>query len=102
MKYMLGHLPETLIGGYFENAKELAEHVARIVTDDDFLLIKGSPRSSDFKHVKKYLIQSLKRPAKPIIQRVNYHQPYATGYGALTVRLSDDKIVGQVGNTEAT
>src|SRR5699024_9722482 len=102
MKYVLAGLPENRIGGYFESAKELAQNVSRIVADDDIILIKGSRRSSDFKHVKKHLIQSLKSNLKPTIQTVNYHHPHATGYGSITIRLSDDKIVGQVGDPYAT
>lgn len=102
MKYVLEDLPEQLIGGYFNNSKDLAKHVANIVTANDFVLIKGSPRSSDFKHVKKHLIKSLKTDTQPEIRAVNYAHPHATGLGALTVRLSDDKIVGQIGQMNVT
>ncbi|RST59182.1 hypothetical protein D5F11_013725 [Siminovitchia terrae] len=98
MKHALRLLPEPLIGGYFEKSKELAQHVSNIIEDDDFILIKGSPRSSDFKFVKKHLLNfsGVDRTSK----WYSHHHPFATGGGAATFDLSTHCKVGSAGNQQ--
>lgn len=100
MKYLLKKLPETIIGGYFENSKLLSEAVAPLIKEDDFLLVKGSPRSSDFKFVKKHLLTSLHEKKGNLLYSIDH--PYATASGAMTFELESNVVVGMSGNPQAT
>lgn len=99
MKYVLNKLPETLIGGYFEDAKMLAKAAAQIVDEDTLILLKGSPRSSDFKHVKRHLILNMHASTMEEIKAK--HHPYATGSGAMTIDAKTGNVVGMAGDVAA-
>lgn len=98
MKYTLKQLPEEMIGGYFESSKQLAQHVAHIIDEDDFILLKGSPRSSDFKLLKKYLLDFASR--KKERKSYSHYNRWATGSGAATFNISTDEKVGVAGNQQ--
>src|SRR5699024_2725155 len=100
MKYLLKKLPETIIGGYFENSKLLSDTVAPLIKEDDFLLVKGSPRSSDFKFVKKHILKALQENKANRVYSIEH--PYATASGAMTFELESNDVVGMSGNPQAT
>lgn len=98
MKNTMKQLPEGLIGGYFEDSKELARHVANIIGPDDLILLKGSPRSSDFKFVKDHLLNFTKIEHDG--EEYSHLHPYATSAGAATFDVSSGEKVGFSGNQE--
>lgn len=100
MKYLLNQLPETMIGGYFENSKRLADALAPLITGDDFVLLKGSPRSSDFKFMKRDLMTAVQQ--KTSKRKYSIHHAHATGAGAMTFNIETNEVVGTSGNIEAT
>lgn len=96
MKYVLEKLPSEKIGGYFENATELAKSVANLVSTDDFILLKGSPRSSDFKWVKREFEKALReKKSKSIVKQTN---PF--NFGAMTVDAQTGDLLAEVGNVD--
>lgn len=96
MKYMLRGLPEGMIGGYFEDSRKMARSVANIIEEDDFILIKGSQRASNFSSVKKHLLTAVQ--TTPEQTKSSYTHPYATEPGAATYHLASGKQVSAVGN----
>ena len=100
MKYMLRKLPSEMIGGYYESAKEIATHVANIIEEDDIILLKGSPRSSNFKHVKDELLRAIQ--FDNTLSKQTFIQPPSTGYGVATFELDTGKKVSSYGDQEVT
>ena len=98
MKHTLKLLPEDLIGGYFENSGEMAQHVSNVIGQDDLILIKGSPRSSDFKFVKSDLLNFAKK--KKDEKEYSHHHPYSTSAGAATFDISNDEKVSFSGDQQ--
>lgn len=94
MKYMLKKLPETMIGGYYDNAKEIATHVSHIIEEDDIILLKGSQRSSDFKLVKEELIKSVHNLSE--FNQISQTIP-STGYGVATYDFETGEKVSNYG-----
>lgn len=99
MKYLLAKLPETLIGGYYDNIDKLMEAAAPLIESDSFVLLKGSPRSSDFKYAKESLFKQIKKKSKKKVAPKIH--PYATGAGAVTFAMETNQIVGMAGNIHA-
>ncbi|RZI02068.1 hypothetical protein EIG99_02715 [Staphylococcus condimenti] len=100
MKHMLRKLPPEMIGGYYESAEEIASHVANIIEEDDIILLKGSPRSSNFKHVKDELLKAIQFNKKQSKQNIIH--PPSTGYGVATFDLESGQKVSGYGNQEVT
>ena len=98
IKHTLKKLPETMIGGYFEKSSEMAERIANIVSEDDVVLLKGSARATDFKHVRDHLVSALERAPKAI---PSLNHPHATGFAAATFDGRTGKILSSTGNTDA-
>lgn len=98
MKHTLKQLPSTMIGGYFEDSKQLAQHVANLLGNNDFVLLKGSPRSSDFKYLKKHLINFARN--NPANKRHSHQHPFSSKGGAATFELSTNRKVGEAGNQD--
>lgn len=98
MKYLLEMLPETLIGGYFENSQKLVNAVTPLIDKDSFVLFKGSPRSSDFSEVKADLLAKVRSKKQSFIY-TNKH-PDASGAGALTFDIETNEVVGQSGKID--
>ncbi|HLR71385.1 MAG TPA: CapA family protein [Pseudogracilibacillus sp.] len=99
MKYLLNKLPETLIGGYFENIERLMEAVVPIIEPESLILLKGSPRSSDFKHAVKHLKKELKvNHKRNILPKIH---PFSTDSGAITFDMETNEIAGTAGNIHA-
>lgn len=96
MKHMLRKLPERMIGGYFEDSKKMAESVANVIEEDDYILIKGSQRASNFANVKKHLLEAIQ--TKPEQRQYSYTHPFATAPGAATYNLSSGEMISEVGN----
>src|SRR5699024_6419659 len=90
---------ETKIGGYFENSQQLAHRVASIIGEDDFILLKGSPRSSDFKFVKDDILKIVGGQNKN--QTYKYTHPFASGVGAATFDIETKEKIGWYGNQDA-
>ncbi len=99
IKHTLKQLPETMIGGYFEKSSEMAERVANIVNADDVVLLKGSARATDFKHVRDNLVSALENKQESKIPSLNH--PHASNYGAATFDMRTGKMVAQTGDIQA-
>lgn len=98
MKNTLKSLPEDMIGGYFDESMEMTRHISNIIGEDDLILIKGSPRSSDFKFVKRDLLNFTE--SAPDEKEYSHLHPYATSAGAATFDISNDEKVGFAGDQE--
>lgn len=99
MKHCLKELPETMIGGYFEKSQDLANRVANIIEADDVVLIKGSARATDFKHVRDNVVEALKATPKVKIPKLSH--PHASGAGAATFNSKTGEMVASTGDVDA-
>lgn len=98
MKYVLDELPFDLIGGYFENAQTCAKAVTQFIEPGDLVLLKGSPRASDFKHMKKELKKHAAK--KPVMKYKSLGNYLATDHASLSIPLLDDDISTYIGNQQ--
>ncbi|MGG3887269.1 CapA family protein [Brevibacillus panacihumi] len=60
MRFLLEELPQNMIGGLFTDARSCAFAVSNSLVSDDYVLLKGSRRGSDFGKIRSYLIEALK------------------------------------------
>ncbi|WP_368652489.1 CapA family protein [Ornithinibacillus sp. 4-3] len=95
-KFFLKELPEDKIGGYFENAKEMMSQVVNRIEEDDVILLKGSPRMSDFSEAAEYLMTSLENSQIP--PKYLTKHPYATGKAVATFEASTGEVAYQFGD----
>lgn len=95
MKYVLDDLPYDLKGGYFENASACAKAVTQLIEPGDLVLLKGSPRSSDFKHMKRELQRHAKQQS--IVAYKTLGNYLANNHVSLTFSLADEQITSIVG-----
>lgn len=98
MKYVLDDLPFDLIGGYYEDADACARAVANFVEPDDLVLLKGSPRASDFKHMKKELKKHSKSKQSIAYKSLGNH--LAPKHAAMTISLTDEKVLSMIGEKD--
>lgn len=96
MKYVLDDLPYDLIGGYFEDASTCAKAVTQFIEPGDLVLLKGSPRSSDFKYMKKELKRFAEK--EPIIKYKSLGNFLARDHASMTVSLTSGNVVSLIGN----
>lgn len=66
MKYLLDKLPPHLIGGLYMDAERCAEAIRQYIKPNDFVLIKGSRRASDFGKIPVLLEQKLAMPSQDV------------------------------------
>ncbi|WP_210130126.1 CapA family protein [Staphylococcus sp. GDX8P54P] len=96
MKYAMKKLPKEIIGGYYENADQLAIEVANIIQNDDLVLIKGSVRNSDFKNVKSKIISYT---TKGVQFKLTNTIP-SNGYGVATYNVKSGIKVASIGKQD--
>src|SRR5699024_9789333 len=79
---------------------EMAERVANITENNDFILVKGSPRSSNFKFFKRDLLNFTAN----VPEKINHTHlnPYSTGAGAATFNLNNGQKTGAAGDQSVT
>lgn len=95
MKYVLDDLPFDLIGGYYEDAPNCARAVTQFIEPGDLVLLKGSPRASDFKHMKRQLKSNAKKNQTVMYKSLGNH--LAKQHGAITISLADEKVLSAIG-----
>lgn len=97
MRYAMKKLPKTMIGGYYEDAEMLAYEVANIIEEDDLVLIKGSVRNSNFRHVKNKLISYTSANAQ--LAKFGNTIP-SDGYGVATYHTKTGEKVASIGKQD--
>lgn len=55
MRKVIKNLPTDMVGGWFDNAKDLARRIPMYCSDQSFVLLKGSVSGSDFRKTSYYL-----------------------------------------------
>lgn len=95
IKYTLNQLPKNMVGGYYNNYDILAHDVARIIEEDDIILLKGSASGGHFPKVNNRLLYYSQTPNK---KPVNTNKVPSNGYGVATYRLSTNEKVSYFGN----
>lgn len=98
MKYMLRKLPPTKIGGYYESAELIARHIANVIEDDDIVMLKGSPRSSNFKFVKDELLKAIQ--SDEAVPPKTSESIHSNGYGVATYDLETGEKVASFGKQD--
>ncbi len=99
MKFVLDDLPFDLIGGYYTDAPNCARAVTHFIEPGDVVLLKGSPRSSDFKHMKSELIKLAKNKQSVVYKSLGNN--LADQHGAITISLSNEKILSRIEKKDA-
>lgn len=61
MREVIKELPNKMIGGWFNNAKDMSRHIPFYCTEDSLVLMKGSVSGSDFRTISYLLPAQLKR-----------------------------------------
>ncbi|AYV68207.1 hypothetical protein C2I06_15785 [Niallia circulans] len=68
MRKVIKSLPAEKVGGWFDNAKDLAERIPYYCSNDSIVLLKGSVSGSDFRMTSHYLPNQLKRSKMQLYQ----------------------------------
>lgn len=69
-RYLNYKLPQDKVIGHFQDAKSCADAVAKMLQDDDIILVKGSRRNSTIHNIPKLLIQNIDQQRQPINKQV--------------------------------
>lgn len=69
-RYLNHKLPQDKVIGHFQDAKSCADAVAKMLQDDDIILVKGSRRNSTIHNIPKLLIQNIDQQRQPINKQV--------------------------------
>lgn len=102
MRQVIKQIPSSKVGGWFNNAHDLARRIPLYCSDDSLILLKGSVSGSDFRLTSHYLPEQLKQSSRQAIS----HEPSELAElldCSFAARLydEDDKNVYEKGNTQS-
>lgn len=93
MRDVIRKLPTTMVGGWFNNAKDLAQFIPLYCNDESFILLKGSVSGSDFKMLSLFLPNQLKLSNRPLrnftVEEVAHHIQPVLGATLTNVKTGD-------------
>lgn len=104
MRNIIKPLPSHMIGGWFNNARDLASHIPLYCSDDSLILLKGSVTGSDFRSTSYLLPNKIAHSTK----QLNRFDPESITdalqpiYGAIVYSLIDLKKKVQLGSPLTT